>query len=132
MKMIRAYTMGGNDMEWRRQIEELYQKSGNKISFVHPPIYKLGLVDKEFTEWNKQQILKSDIIILNVEKIDETNIYEIGIIDAINTFGNKKIFVIGVGDTIADLKPHIKSVIFHHELDYEDAIDYIKNFLSID
>lgn len=131
MKIIKAYTMGGNNMAWRRQIEEIYQKFGSSISFVHPPIYRLGLVDKEFTEWNKQQIFNSDIVIVNVEEIDDNNLYEIGIIDAINNFSNKHIFVIGIGEIRTDLKPHIKSVIFHHEHNYEDAIDYIKNFLSI-
>lgn len=118
-------------MVWRRQIEEIYLQGGNAVSFIHPPLYKVGLEDKEFAEWNKWQIYDSDIVIVNVEKVDDNNLYEIGIIDSINTFGNRHIFVVGIGELKLELKPHIKSTIFHHESNYEDAVDYIQNFLSI-
>lgn len=118
-------------MVWRRQVEEIYLQGGNAVSFIHPPLYKVGLEDKEFTEWNKQQIYNSDIVIVNVKEVDDNNLYEIGIIDSINTFGNKHIFVIGVGEQNTELKPHIKSVIFHLEPNYESAVDYIQSFLSV-
>lgn len=131
MKIIKVYTMGGDDMMWRRQIEEICLQNGNTLSFIHPPLYKAGLEDKEFVEWNKQQIFNSDIVVMNIEEIDNNILYEIGIIDAINTFSNKHIFVIGIGEMNVELKPHIKSTIFHYEPNYEDAIDYILSFLSI-
>ena len=118
-------------MKWRNQIEEICSQNDDLISFVHPPLYKVEFIDKEFKEWNRQQIFDSDIVIINVEEADKTNLYEIGIIDSINTFTNKYIFVIGVGELSAELKPHIKSAIFHYEPNYEDAVDYIQNFLSI-
>lgn len=128
MKRIKVYTMGGNDMVWRKQIEKIYLQCGNEVSFIHPPLYKVRLEGKEFVEWNKQQIYNSDIVIINVKEIDDNNLYEIGIIDSINTFSNKRIFVIGVGEQNTELKPHIKSVIFHLEPNYEDAVDYIQSF----
>lgn len=118
-------------MVWRRQIEKNCLQSCNAFSFVHPPLYKVGLEDKEFDEWNKRQIYNSDIVIVNVGEVDENNLYEIGIIDSINAFSNKYIFIVGIGKPIAELKPHIKSAIFHHEQNYDDAVDYIQNFLSI-
>lgn len=118
-------------MVWRRQIEEIYLQGGNAVSFIHPPLYKVGLGDKEFAEWNKQQIYNSDVVVVNVKEVDDNNLYEIGIIDSINAFSNKHIFVIGIGEQNAELKPHIKSAIFHLEPNYEDAVDYIQSFLSV-
>ncbi len=131
MKIIKVYTLGGDNMIWRRQVEEICSQGDNTISFIHPPLYKAGFTDKEFEEWNRRQIYDSDVVIMNVEEVDENNLYEIGIIDSINEFSNKHIFVIGIGKLVAELKPHIKSAIFHHETIYEDAIDYIQNFLSV-
>lgn len=118
-------------MAWRRQIEEIYLQGGNTVLFIHPPLYKVGFTDKEFSEWNKQQLYDSDIVIVNIEEIDDNNLYEIGIVDSINTFSNKHIFVVGVGEMNVELKPHIKFTFFHHEPKYEDAVDYIHNYLSI-
>ncbi len=118
-------------MVWRRQIEEIYLQGDNTVSFIHPPLYKVGLEDKEFAEWNKQQIYNSDVVVVNVKEVDDNNLYEIGIIDSINAFCNKHIFVIGIGEQNAELKPHIKSAIFHLEPNYEDAVDYIQSFLSV-
>lgn len=131
MKRIKAYTLGGNNMKWRNQIETIFEQNDSLISFVHPPLYKIGLTDEEFKVWNRQQIFNSDIVIINVEEINETNLYEIGIIDTINTFTNKHIFVIGVGEPNIELCTFIKSIIFHYEPIYEDAVDFIQNFLSI-
>lgn len=131
MKRIKVYTMGGDDMVWRRQIDEICLYRDDAVSFIHPPLYNVGLSNEEFSEWNKQQIFNSDVVIVNVEKIDDSDIYEIGIIDAINAFSNKHIFVVGVGKWNTELNPHIISSVFHHELNYEDAIDYILNFLTV-
>lgn len=115
-------------MAWRRQIEKICLQRDNTISFIHPPLYKIGLGDREYIEWNKRQIFSSDIVVVNIEEIDDNTLYEIGVIDSINTFGNKYIFVIGIGELSVELKPHIKSAIFHHEPNYENAIDYILSF----
>lgn len=131
MKRIKVYTLGGDNMEWRKQMQEICAQGDNLISFIHPPLHKAGFTDKEFEEWNRRQIFDSDVVIINVEEVDENNLYEIGVIDSINTFSNKHIFVIGIGKLGTQLKPYIKSAIFHHELIYEDAADYIRNFLSI-
>lgn len=131
MKTIKIYTMGGNDMAWRRRFEESYLCGDNLISFIHPPLCKAEMSDEEFAEWNIYQIYGSDIVVVNIGEIDNINLYEIGIIDAINAFDNKHIFVIGIGEYNEQLQPHIKSAIFHYEPNYEDAIDYIQKYLSV-
>lgn len=97
MKIIKVYTLGGDNMIWRRQVEEICSQADNTISFIHPPLYKAGFKDKEFEEWNRRQIYDSDVVIMNVEEVNENNLYEIGLIDSINEFSNKHIFVIGIG-----------------------------------
>lgn len=131
MKIIKIYTIGGNDMAWRKRIEEICSQGDDKFLFIHPPLYKAELNEKEFAEWNIQQIFTSDIVIVNVEQTDENSVYEIGIINAINTFSSKHIYVIGIGKVSSKLNTHIKSAIFHYESTYENAVDYIRNFLSV-
>lgn len=126
MRIIKVYTIGGNSIAWRRQIDEICLRRDRKISFIHPETYRIGTSDKEFSELSKHLIYDSNVAIVNIDDIDDRASYDIGLIDAINMFGNKHIFIIGVGTNVDNIPAHIKESIFHFENHYEDAMDYIE------
>ena len=131
MRKNKIYTIGGNDMVWRKKVEEYCSQYDDIISIVNPRLHSLKFTDKEFIEWNKQQIYNSDIALVNIPYINTEDIFTLGIIESINSFTNKHIFVITFGDEEVKFNPHIDFTIFHHETNYEDALDYIQNLLSV-
>lgn len=131
MKKSKIYTIGGSDMVWRKKVEEYCSQYDDIISIINPRLPSLKFTDKEFIEWNKQQIYNSDIALVNIPYINTEDIFTLGIIESINSFTNKHIFVITFGDEKVKFNPHIDFTIFHHETNYEDALDYIQNLLSV-
>lgn len=148
-KIYTAGKMAGlslyDQMEWRKRIENSVRCAANnvgisqsKINFVHPPMfYQYGETyfqsEKEVKDWDLNQVRCSDIVIVDLDTI-ETSIgthYELGMVDAVNSFGNKHIFVIGIGGEDKILHPWIEDTLHRRESNYEDAADYIVNYLLV-
>lgn len=146
-KIYTAGKMAGlspcEQMEWRKKIETSVRHAAEiagvpqaEIKFIHPPqFYQYGetyyQTEKEVKNWDLNQVRNSDIVIVNLDTV-ETSIgthYELGMVDAINSFGNKHIFVIGVGGKDISLHPWIEDTLHRREEKYEDAADYIANYL---
>lgn len=83
-------------------------------------------------EWDMCQIMDSDIMVVNLENISDSigTCIELGIAAAMNTFGYKYIYVVGIGSSDID-SPWLSSVVFHREETLEDAAEYIKNYLLV-
>lgn len=130
-KGMKIYTMGGSDMKWRSQIRDKIDALtfNNLPTYIHPPLYRNHIRVNEFDIWNANQIYDSDIIIVNTMEIKAREQFELGIVNAINMFSDKYIYVVGVGEWDQSIPYHIESMIYHYEEDYEDAANYISNIL---
>ena len=126
--------MGGNDIEWRNQIEErLNYKTDKTFTYINPIYYRnLGLPETEFDKWNIGQIGDSDIAIVNMDELDDKTLYELGFIDAINHLSTKNIYVVGFGSkTPTTISTYVDALLFHYESDWKSAIDYIFDYIII-
>lgn len=152
MKQFKIYTAGKmsgldyyDQMEWRQNIERAVRRvaedrgvSYSDIFFVHPPRYyqygeNLHQSEKEVKDWELNQIRTCDIVIVDLDTID-TSIgthYELATADAMNSFGDKHVFVIGVGGASKELHPWIEDTLHRRETDYYDAAEYIVNYLLV-
>lgn len=139
MKNYKIFTAGKTSgfsypqqMEWRNQLEGLIRSKCDKsVFFIHPPIfYPHG--GREAMEWDMCQIMDSDIMVVNLENISDSigTCIELGIAAAMNMFGYKYIYVVGIGSSDID-SPWLSSVVFHREETLEDAAEYIKNYLLV-
>lgn len=144
MKQYKIYTISKIDgltyeqqMGWRKQLESLIrEKTDVSISFIHPPMYyDYNNCDyqneREVKLWSISQIYNSDIVIVNLNDISNSveTIYELGVIDTINSIGNKFIHVVGVGK---HTHPWIvDSTLLRKEINLEDAAEYVVNYLLL-
>lgn len=129
MNKVKVYTMGGNCKTWREATKN--RLSYNADFIVVDPICALEEMSvSEFAMWKKQQIYQCHIILLNLTDILIRDIYDLGIVDAINTFGDKYIYVVGCG-RLKPIAENLPFQWFHYERHLEDAIDYILNLGSM-
>lgn len=148
----RIYTAGKmaglssyDQMEWRKRIEisvrhaaDIVGISQSEIKFIHPPMfYQYGKTyfqsEREVKDWDLNQVRNSDIVIVDLDTVETSTgtHYELGMVDAVNSFGNKHIFVIGIGGENKVLHPWIEDTLHRREADYDDAADYIVNYLLV-
>ena len=148
----RIYTAGKmaglssyDQMEWRKRIEisvrhaaDIVGISQSEIEFIHPPMfYQYGKTnfqsEREVKDWDLNQVRNSDIVIVDLDTVETSTgtHYELGMVDAVNSFGNKHIFVIGIGGENKVLHPWIEDTLHRREVDYDDAADYIVNYLLV-
>ena len=142
---IKIYTCGkmsnlsfDEQMEWRINFQLCMQSiTDTPITYIHPPLYynyehTNHKTEAEIKVWELNQIRSSDIVIVNLNDINKSvgSHFELGFIDAINMFGNKHIYVIGVGDT-SHVHPWIELNLFRHEPDIASACQYIKDYLLV-
>ena len=147
MKEYKIYTCGkmsglsySQQMKWRKNIEKLIRDKFNQkhtITFIHPPLYYNYVIakhksEKEILDWEMMQLHDCDIVIVNLNQIDSTtgSHMELGAVQGINRFGDKYIFVIGIGDD-KNLHPWIKETCNRIEKSYSDAAEYIAEYLLI-
>lgn len=149
---FRIYTAGKmaglspyDQMEWRKKIEISIRHSAENVGipssslvFIHPPMfYQYGQnyfqTEREVKNWDLNQVRNSDIVIVNLDTVDSSigTHYELGIVDAMNSFGGKHIFVIGIGGSDVELHPWIEDTLHRRESNYDDAADYIVNYLLV-
>ena len=146
MKEFKIYTAGKmsglsyqEQMNWRKEIEWAVEKKTNKkVHFIHPPVYynyenQDYKSEKEIKDWEINQVRNSDIVIVNLDEVNDSvgTHYELCTVDAINSFGNKHIFVIGIGKLETSIHPWIQLSIHRQEETFEDAADYIVNYLLL-
>lgn len=149
----RIYTAGKmaglssyDQMEWRKRIENRVRQaasnagiSQSQIIFIHPPcFYEYGenyhQSEREVKEWDLNQVRTSDIVIVDLDTVESSigTHYELATVDAVNAFGGKHIFVIGIGGGVdKELHPWIADTMHHHEYNYDDAARYIVNYLMV-
>jgi len=142
---IKIYTAGKmsglsytEQTAWRIDFEEaLLSKASCKVTIVNPPMYYNYLSqnhnsEAEVKEWDLNQVRDSDIVVVNLQGIESSigTHFELGFINAINSFGGKHIYVVGIGNP-KKLHPWIDLSMFRCEPDVESAADYIANYLLV-
>jgi hypothetical protein len=147
MREFKIYTCGKmsgisfeQQMGWRCAIESLIKKKydgSDKVKFIHPPLYynyehTMHKSDKEILDWEMMQLHNCDIVIVNLDGIDSTtgSHMELGAVQGINRFGDKYIYVIGIGND-ENLHPWIKGTCNRIENNYSDAVKYIIEYLLV-
>ena len=143
---IKIYTAGKmsgltfeEQMQWRSVFEYKLKKISDEVLvFLHPPLYynyespPLHKSEAEIKEWELNKIRECDIVVVNLDGINDsigTHI-ELGLINAMNMFGNKHIYVIGIGDA-TDKHPWIQSSLLRVEPDIDAACNYINDYLLV-
>lgn len=142
---IKIYTAGkmsglsfAEQTDWRSAFEKaLLSKASRPVTVVIPPMYYNYLSqnhnsEAEVKEWDLNQIRDSDIVVVNLQGIESSigTHFELGFINAINSFGEKHIFVVGIGNS-ENVHPWIGLSMFRCEPDIESAADYIANYLLV-
>lgn len=126
-------------VHWRMKMEKLIKENTDKnVTFIHPPLYynyeqKDYKSEREVKEWEINHLIKSDIVIVNLEGINDSvgTHYELSAVDTINRLSNKHIYIIGFGESSTPLHPWIELSLFRKEHDYYDAVKYITEYLLI-
>lgn len=146
MKTYKIYTAGkmfglsfNEQMEWRLEIERLIkERTDTPLQFIHPPLYfrydaQEHKSENEVKQWELSHVRESDIVIVNLNGVNDSTgtHYELSTIDAMNSFGNRHIHAIGIGESDAKIHPWIELSLLRSEEDYEKAADYIVNYLLI-
>lgn len=147
MKRVKIYTAGAmkniifeEQIKWRIALEnclKAFKDSRCELVFIHPPYYynyesHSQINEAEIKEYELNQVRDSDIIVVNLNHINNSvgTHYELSYADAINSFGHKHIYVIGIGST-ANVHPWILSSLFRVEDSVESAANYIKEYLLV-
>ena len=147
MKEYKIYTCGKmsgipfeKQMNWRQALEMLVKDKYDgyyKIKFIHPPLYfnyehMMHKSEREILDWEMMQLHDCDIVIVNLEGINSTvgSHMELGAVQGINRFGDKYIYVVGIGDD-NNLHPWIKETCNRIESNYSDAATYITEYLLV-
>lgn len=147
MKQFKIYTCGKmsgttleHQMKWRKLLEECVRiryDGSDRIKFVHPPMFfnyefKSHKTDKEILEWEMKQLHDCDILVVDFDGINDTvgSHMELGAVQGINRFGDRYIYVIGVGDS-SNLHPWIKESCMRIEDNHYKAAKYIVEYLLI-
>ena len=147
MKEYKIYTCGKmsgipfeKQMGWRQALEACVKDKydgSDKIKFIHPPLYfnyehMMHKSEREILDWEMMQLHDCDIVIVNLKEIDTTigSHMELGAVQGINRFGDKYIYVVGIGED-NNLHPWIKETCNRIESNYSDAATYITEYLLI-
>ena len=147
MKEYKIYTCGkmsgisfDEQMRWRKTIEKFVKEKydGNdRVKFIHPPLYfnyehMHHKTEKEILDWEMKQLYDCDIVVVDFNGIESTtgSHMELGAVQGINRFGDKYIYVIGIGKE-ENLHPWIKETCMRIEDNYSDAAQYIVEYLLI-
>lgn len=146
MKEYKIYTCGKmkglsfeQQMQWRKHIQKLVEdRTDKKVNFIHPPLFfnydfTSHKDEEEVMKWELNQVCKSDIVVVGIEDINDSigSHIEIGAALGANITGGRQINIIGVGNISKTPHPWINSSLLRYEESYEDAADYIVNYLLV-
>lgn len=109
--MYRIYTIGKMKglewkelFDWRLKLGEYLEPLASvSYKIIHPPVYynysMKDVPEREIKEFELNKLASCDIAVVNLAGINDSvgSHYELAYIDAINSIGNKHIFVVGVG-----------------------------------
>lgn len=143
--MKKIYTCGKmsgisfqEQMEWRSNVEHevrIRTYYDFDVKFIHPPMFynyeeNNHQSEREILEWEMAQLHDCDIVVVNLDGIEDTtgSHMELGAVQGINMFGDKHIFVIGLGKD-ENLHPWIRESCIRIEEDPDKVADYICNYL---
>lgn len=126
-------------MGWRNNVEKLLIDSSDEdLKFIHPPLYysyedPLHISEQEVMNWDLQHLRDCEIMIVNLDRIEESigTIYEIATANILNQTGHKFIYIIGFGHTDKPLHPWIELSLHRKEATLENVVEYILNFLTV-
>jgi len=143
--MTKIYTAGkmsgltfDQQMNWRNKVEvELRQRTDKPLTFLHPPMFynyehNHHHTEAEVKRWELNQLRTCDIVVVDLNGIESTigTHYELSFVDAMNMFGNKHIYAIGIG-SVRGTHPWIALSMHRVEPTIEDACDYIVKYLLL-
>ena len=146
IREFKIYTVGKmsgisyeEQIAWRKHLEEcvkLYYDGSNRVTFIHPPLYfnyqeHLHNTEREVLDWEMMQLHDCNIVVVNLDQIDTTigSHMELGAVQGINRFGDKYIYVVGVGED--SVHPWIKETCTRIENNFTDAAKYIARYLLV-
>lgn len=115
-------------MFWRRKIVSIYRDVADVFdqSEFYNYEHRMHKTEKEVMEYELYHLIRSDLIILNLDRVHESvgSIMEI----AIANDHNIPIIAFGAEDKMENLHPWIKECIFRHENNMPDVITYINKY----
>ena len=126
-------------MRWRLNIQNLIQERTSKsVTFIHPPLYfnyfdNNHKSEREILEWEMAQICDCNIVLVDLTTIDDTigSHMELGACNAINMFGGRHIFVVGIGKSQKPLHPWIEETCIRIEEYAEAAAEFVCDYLLV-
>lgn len=142
--MIKIYTCGGmknktteEAMLWRNELENCLRMSGVVASVFKPPeFYNYDEFkqqsEAEIKEFEFAKLRESDVLVVEFDGIESSvgSCMELGYANAVNSFGNKHIFVIGYNNTDKNVHPWITDSCIRIEDDLNDIAFYIANYVK--
>lgn len=152
MRKIKIYTAGkmsglpyNEQIKWRFDLEakirHIMRDCGTpltNLTVVNPPLYynyeqMNHQSEREVKDWELAQLKSSDVVVVNLNGVSTSvgTLYELATADAMNSFGSKDIFVIGIGGDEAPLHPWIEETLHRKEKTLDDAAKYIYKYLML-
>lgn len=129
-------------MKWRNEFREylyeyldLYCNTIRDIIIINPPNFYSNNCkasnQREIQEWEINQVVDSNILLVNLEDLETSigSLIEIGVAHGVNCSGNKHIYIVGIGHLPDDVHPWIKNSFIHVEPNAKSAADYIAYYL---
>ncbi len=131
-------------MKWRNEFKKYlckyidlygYGNITRDIVIIAPPNYYYNDCkpsnQKEIQEWGINQVVDSDILLVNLDGLETSigSLIEIGVAHGVNCSGNKHIYIVGIGELPDDIHPWIKNSFIHIEPNVKSAADYIAYYL---
>lgn len=123
-------------MSWRFALEIAVKNhaNGKSFTFIHPPLYynyeeTSHQTEREIMEYELNALRRCDILVVNLADVHKSigTHMELGFVNAVNAFGNRHIFVIGIGDD-TPAHPWIEASLFRKERTVEEAAAFISYY----
>lgn len=122
-------------MNWRNEFDNYFRSYCKAFGaydgaiIIKPPIYYSNCGannQREIQEWEINQVVDSDILIVNLDGLESSigSLMEIGVAHGVNCSGNKHIFIIGIGKLPDNMHPWIKNSFIHVSPTIEEAAEY--------
>lgn len=142
--MVKVYTCGGmknktteQAMEWRNKLDKILgMMSDNIVVFNPPEFYNYDDLnhqsESEIKEFELAKLSESHVLVVDFDGIEESvgSCIELGYANAMNSFGNKHIFIIGYNKSGKEVHPWISESCIRIEKSLRDIAYYIANYIE--